>query len=252
VSAGVVARESHIPVASGIVLHVEEWGDAEGVPVLLLHGGGQSARVLSEVCRRLPAALRCIVPDQRGHGGSDRAPDGDYSCDAQAADAAALLAALGIRSCALVGHSMGGLNALRLAGDRPGLARALVLIDVGTETREAALDRLAARPARPASEAAGFDTRLLEFVPTYCGDAEERRRLLRSARAPLLVVRGAHSRILTADSAARTAALVEGRVVEIPDSGHGLCTDNPAAVAAALADFLLPGAAQAGDRSRRR
>jgi pimeloyl-ACP methyl ester carboxylesterase len=77
-------------------------------------------------------------------------------------------------------------------------------------------------------------------VPTYGGETEERRALLAASRAPLLVLRGAKSRILSAAVAERSAALGRGRLVEIPDAGHNVATHNPEAVADALREFLGP------------
>jgi len=85
-----------------------------------------------------------------------------------------------------------------------------------------------------------FDRRLLAFVPTYGGDAQERRRLLAASGAPLLVMRGQHSRILSPESAAHSASLGGGRVAEIPDAGHNVSLDNPQAVAEALRRFFAP------------
>ena len=256
-------REFRLDIARGLELHVTEWGARDGAPVLILHGGSHDASHWAEVCRRLPAELRCLVPDQRGHGASDRAPDGDYSCEAQVADVVALLDALAIERCALVGHSMGGLNALHFAGRWPERVRALVLVDVGTETRESGLaairrtrERAAAlaaasesspdssttsssRPAAP-PPSPSFDVRLLDFVPTYGGTADERRQWLRDSRAPLLVMRGAKSKINSAESAARTAEAGSGQVATIPDAGHNVSLHNPVAVADELKRFLVP------------
>jgi pimeloyl-ACP methyl ester carboxylesterase len=233
-------------VATGLRLHVVEWGAADGWPVVILHGGAHHAGCWEAVCRRLPRELRAIVPDQRGHGSSDRSPEGDYSCAAQVDDLIALLRELAIERCALVGHSMGGLNALRFAGTHPERVTALVLVDVGTETRQSGLQRVRRSRARAAARPPGetppapFDTRLIEFVPSYGGDAEERRRLLTATQAPRLVMRGEHSRILSAEGAAHTARLAKGNAVAIPDAGHNVSLDNPEAVAEALERFLLP------------
>jgi pimeloyl-ACP methyl ester carboxylesterase len=240
------ARDFSVEVATGLNLHVVEWGAADGWPVVILHGGAHDASHWAEVCRRLPPDLRCIVPDQRGHGASDCAPDGDYSCAAQVDDLVALLDALAVDRCALVGHSMGGLNALRFAGTWPERVTALVLIDVSSETRRSGLravrrsrERAAAQPD-PSAPPPPFDLRLLDFVPTYGGDTAERRRLLAASRAPLLVMRGEKSRILSAAVAERSARLGSGEVVAIPDAGHNVSQQNPEAVAAALASFLCP------------
>jgi len=235
-----VPRETTILGAEGVRLHVVEWGAPAGWPVVILHGGAHNASIWEPVCRRLPPELRVIVPDQRGHGDSDWSPTGDYSCAAQSEDLDRLLQTLEIGRCALVGHSMGGLNALRYAGTRPECIAALVLVDVGTETRRAGLERTQRarnQPDRGRPEAS-FDTRLIKFVPTYGGDTEERRRLLAAAAAPLLLMRGEYSRILTRESAATTARLGSGAVVDIPDAGHNVAVDNPQAVAEALAECL--------------
>jgi len=247
-------RESRIEVAAGLALRVVEWGEAAGAPVLFLHGGSHQASHWAEVCRALPPELRCIVPDQRGHGASDWAPDGDYSCEAQVADVIALLDALEIERCAVVGHSMGGLNALHFAGQNPERITALVLVDVGTDTRESGLaairrtrERAAApevpkateAPPAPAAEPP-FDIRLLEFVPTFGGSADERRQRLRDSTAPLLVMRGEKSKINSAEGAARTAEIGGGQLVTIPSAGHNVSLHNPQAVSAELQRFLLP------------
>ncbi len=111
---------------------------------------------------------------------------------------------------------MGGLNALRFAGLEPARVTALALDDVSTETREAGLKAIArsrersAPPPEPGAPPPPFDLRLLDFVPTYGGDAEERRALLVASRAPLLVLRGAKSKILSAEVAANSARLGGG------------------------------------------
>jgi pimeloyl-ACP methyl ester carboxylesterase len=238
-------RDADVQIAAGLRLHVVEWGATDGWPVVILHGGAHDATHWAEVCRCLPLELRCIVPDQRGHGASDRAPDGDYSCAAQVKDLVALLDALGIGRCALVGHSMGGLNALHFAGTWPERVTALVLVDVSTETRRAGLEALRRRRERSAPPSASapppsFDVRLLDFVPTYGGDTTERRRLLAASQAPLLVMRGAKSKILSAEVAERCARSGHGEVVSIPDAGHNVSQHNPEAVAAELWRFLGP------------
>jgi len=238
-------RSRSIAVSTGLRLHVAEWGDPAGPPIVFLHGGAHDSSRWSEVCRRLPQRYRCVVPDSRGHGASERAPDGDYSCEAQTRDLAALLDALAIERCALVGHSMGGLNALRFAGLEPARLTALVLVDVSSDTREAglaAIERSRGRSAPPdaAAPPPPFDLRLLDFVPSYGGDAAERRALLAASKAPLLVLRGAKSKILSAEGASSSARLGRGRVVEIPNAGHNVASHNPEAVAAALMEFLDP------------
>ena len=195
-----------------------------------------------------PRSCAAWYPTSGATEQSDRAPDGNYSCEAQVADLVVLLDALAIPRCALVGHSMGGLNALHFAGSWPERVTALVLIDVGTETRKSGLAAIrrsreraaAAAPVDPSAPPPPFDLRLLDFVPTYGGDAAERRRLLATSRAPLLVMRGEKSKINSAEGAGRTAQIGRGRVATIPNAGHNVSLHNPEAVADELRRFLRP------------
>jgi len=64
-----------------------------------------------------------LALDQRGHGDSDWAADGDYSLDAMQGDLDALIPALGLdgaRGFHLIGHSMGGRNSFVWASRHPG------------------------------------------------------------------------------------------------------------------------------------
>ncbi|WP_333755273.1 alpha/beta fold hydrolase [Streptomyces sp. IBSBF 3352] len=76
-------------------------------------------------------ALAGRRPDQRGHGFSDRGPD--FSREGYIADATALLTHLGLERPVVLGHSLGGVNAYQFAARHPGLVRALVIEDIGTE-----------------------------------------------------------------------------------------------------------------------
>jgi pimeloyl-ACP methyl ester carboxylesterase len=94
----------------------------EGEPLLLVHGlGGSAANWLALAPLLLPGR-RLIVPDLPGHGGSDPLPAA-ASLTAYADSLAALLDG----PAAVVGHSLGGAIALRLAIRRPEVVSALVL-----------------------------------------------------------------------------------------------------------------------------
>ena len=94
----------------------------EGEPLLLVHGlGGAAANWLALAPLLLPDR-RVIVPELPGHGGSEPLPAAP-SLNAYADRLPLLLDA----PAAVVGHSLGGAIALRLAIRRPDLVRALVL-----------------------------------------------------------------------------------------------------------------------------
>ena len=117
--------------------HFLEWGAPEAPPILLLHGGHQSAHSWDLVSLHLAQKYRIIALDQRGHGDSEWARNGDYSNLTMAQDAQAFVAAIGLQNAIVMGHSMGGRNTLLLTRMNPDYPRALVIVDVGPETMEA-------------------------------------------------------------------------------------------------------------------
>lgn len=94
----------------GVPLHVPEWGNPDGAPIVLIHGWSQAHPCWE---RQLSGALetcRLIAPDLRGHGLSGK-PEGAASYDTGApwaADIKAILDTLGLQNALLVGWSMGG------------------------------------------------------------------------------------------------------------------------------------------------
>ncbi|MFO1207700.1 MAG: 3-oxoadipate enol-lactonase [Amaricoccus sp.] len=121
---------------NGLRVHYAETGDAAGLPLVLANSLGTDFRVWDRVLPLLPAGLRVIRYDMRGHGLTD-APEGDYFMGDLVGDAAALMDALGARGAVFVGLSIGGVVAQGLAVERPDLVRAAVLSNtaakIGTE-----------------------------------------------------------------------------------------------------------------------
>ena len=98
-----------LPLSTGITVNVVEVGPADAPPAILLHGFPESHRTWLKVAERLKDKVRCILPDLRGFGDSDRPQDvADYKTDTLIADIFALADAVGIERFALVGHDWGG------------------------------------------------------------------------------------------------------------------------------------------------
>ncbi|MBI2766353.1 MAG: alpha/beta hydrolase [Chloroflexi bacterium] len=123
-------------------LHYQEWGEGQAPAVLMLHGFGVSGHMFDEFGQRMSERFHLIALDQRGHGDSDWSPEGDYSRDAFVADADAFAEAIGLDRFILVGHSMGGLNAVAYTAAHPEKVRALVLVDVGPEAAKEGVDNI--------------------------------------------------------------------------------------------------------------
>jgi pimeloyl-ACP methyl ester carboxylesterase len=108
----------------GTQLHVEEAGPPAGQAptIVLVHGFSLNLVMWHYQIRDLPPGYRLVLYDQRGHGRSSKPPAGDWSLEALARDMEAVLRAHGgLDPVAVVGHSMGGMTALKFASLYPEL-----------------------------------------------------------------------------------------------------------------------------------
>jgi 2-hydroxy-6-oxonona-2,4-dienedioate hydrolase len=121
----VVIEERRIEVG-GLPTRYLEAGAGE--PLVLLHALGESAFDWRWVLPLLARTHRVYAPDLPGFGGSAK-PQADYSPAFFGWFAAGLLDALGLERAAVVGNSLGGLIALRLALSEPARVGSLVLVD---------------------------------------------------------------------------------------------------------------------------
>lgn len=135
--------EECVETIRGARLRALVGGPAGAEPVVLVHGLGGSSANWALLAPRLAERRRVVVVDLPGHGRSQPLPAapgiGPY-----ADRVALLLERLRVGAAAAVGHSFGGLVALRLAARRPETIRALVLaapagIRSGTRAAERAL-----------------------------------------------------------------------------------------------------------------
>ncbi|MCV7237342.1 alpha/beta fold hydrolase [Mycolicibacterium celeriflavum] len=104
--------------ARGVRFHVTEAGPADGRPVVALHGWPQHHWVYRDLLADPPAGLRIIAPDLPGYGWSGPAPH-RWAKDDVAADALALLDALGLDRVLLVGHDWGAFVGYRMVLGAP-------------------------------------------------------------------------------------------------------------------------------------
>jgi pimeloyl-ACP methyl ester carboxylesterase len=104
------------------------WDLGTGPPVLLLHGLGASIESWQRVVGPLSEQVRVLVPDLVGFGYSAK-PDIDYTLDAFVGFVGAFMESVGIAQASLVGHSLGGAIALRIAIEHPEWIDRLVVVD---------------------------------------------------------------------------------------------------------------------------
>jgi pimeloyl-ACP methyl ester carboxylesterase len=133
-------------------------GMANGRVVVLLHGKNFYGSYWEGTANALAGAgYRVVVPDQVGFGKSSK-PDVHYSFDLLAANTVRLMDTLGIPSAAVVGHSMGGMLAVRLARNYPQRVFHLVLENpIGLEDYRFAI------PPQPTSKV--YESELREVDP---------------------------------------------------------------------------------------
>jgi pimeloyl-ACP methyl ester carboxylesterase len=133
--------------SDGLNLHYRNYPGpvgGEALPVLCLHGLTRNARDFAALAEELCARRRVIVPEMRGRGLSDYAPDPEsYNLQTYVADVEKLLAEEGIARFIAIGTSMGGLMTMLLAQRQPGRIAAVVMNDIGPEIEEAGLARIA-------------------------------------------------------------------------------------------------------------
>jgi pimeloyl-ACP methyl ester carboxylesterase len=264
--------------ARGLTFHFVEWGAAGAPPLLCLHGITQTAHSWDEVATDLARDHRVLCVDQRGHGDSDWAPDGDYTRQTQAADVDAITDALGLTRFVLAGMSMGGINAITFTAAHPDKVRALIIVDVSPEIQARGVQNI--RTFIQASDVLDsfeeFVERAHQFNPRRSLD-NIRSRLsynlkqlpdgkwtwkydtalrspqrgfqasallnlwddVKAIRCPTLIIKGGESDILSAESATKLQEAIPGsRLAVVPGAGHSVMGDNPAAFIAAAREFL--------------
>jgi pimeloyl-ACP methyl ester carboxylesterase len=112
---------------SSVRVHFVEAG--EGAPLILIHGFGASTFGFRHTIPELARHFRAIALDLKGFGLSERPPGGDYSLTAQARLVSEFMEGMGIQRAAVLGHSMGGEIAMRLAINHPERVERLILVD---------------------------------------------------------------------------------------------------------------------------
>ena len=258
--------------ANGIRQHYLRYGGADGsranrAAIVLIPGITSPAITWGFVGEVLGRTHDTYVLDVRGRGLSSASPTLDYSLDAQAADVAAFVAALGLREFSLVGHSMGARIAARAALHAPRGLASVALIDppVSGPGRRDYPGKLPWYVDSMALARSGIDA---EGMRAFCSTWTEAERQLRAEwlhtcdeRAVLASYEGFHTDDFHADAARLTVPSLlmtaqNGDVVRdedvaelqratpamlhvrVPNAGHMIPWDNAAGFYAAFSDFL--------------
>lgn len=265
--AGWTARKRQVVLPNGLRIAYVELGDPAGSPVLLLHGFTDSSRVWTMLAPRL-RGHRLLIPDQRGHGGSD-APACCYAPSDFAEDARLFLDALGVRRAAVVGHSLGSMVGQVLAAEHPDRVARLVLFgstalapvrrgdwlwtQVAALREPIASNReflrqwsYAAAPTPVDPALTRHAEREAEATPLHVWRAIPRAvldlpmgRYASDVRAPVLILSAGRDEIFDATHHQALLRAYPGAQAHVfPDLGHNLIVERPEEVGPVLARFL--------------
>jgi len=262
--------------ANGLSLHYLDWGQPDAVPMVLLHGLCGNAHYWDFFTLKTRQDYYGLALDQRGHGDSSWAES--YGPKDYVLDLEAFTAKLGLSNMVLIGHSMGGINAIIYTARHPDQVGRLVIVDIGPEIASTGIERMererASEPVTFESEEEAVEylrkiqprhsDAFIQHEVRYAFKRDEAGRLmfkydkalrkteLRSPEwlweylgqviCPTLVLRGSESDILLADVAQRVSSTLPlSSLVEIAGAGHSIPGDNPQAFEAAVSRFLSAG-----------
>ncbi len=111
-------------------------GGNAGAPVVLLHGLGEYVEIWRQNFDALAFQHRVYAVDLPGHGLTDKPLNAPYDGTFFTEFARDFMQVLGIERAHVVGHSLGGAVAVRLALDYPAVVDRMVLVDSGMLGRE--------------------------------------------------------------------------------------------------------------------
>jgi 3-oxoadipate enol-lactonase len=256
---------------NGVDLRVEQSGPPDGIPVVFSHGLLMNLKMFDAQAKALEGRYRVVRYDHRGQGRSQRTKERSISIETLYDDAVALIEDLDLAPCHLVGLSMGGFVAMRIAARRPDLLRSLVLLETSAEPEDNAAEyrkltlvvrALGTKPVVKRVLPILFgDTFLTD--PTKAADREEWRAHLAgldrniwrastgvierdgcveeiaSIDLPTLVIVGDEDVATPPDKARLIHDTITGsELVRIPGAGHSSTIEQPDLVNAALTGFL--------------
>ena len=234
-------------------------------PVVMLHGLTGSGACWSPLTRVLAGDFDVVLPDARGHGGS-QAPDHGYRYDDLANDVVDLIRCLELAHPVVLGHSMGGMTAALVASRGGGLLRAVILVDptflsperqrevyasdvadqhrraLGLRKSDLVADARARHPHRSLElvelqAEARLQTRVAAFE-VLAPPNPDYRAVVAAIDVPTLLVIG-DSTVVTLEMATELRALnPRVRIGHVKDAGHGLPFDHPDALAELVTAFL--------------
>jgi len=135
---------------NGLQLHYVEWGTPGNPALVLLHGFQSNAHTWDTLSQAMSDTYHVLALDQRGHGDTSWAPDGNYASESHVSDIVGFITALRLSPTVVIGHSMGGRHAAMVAADHPDKVKKVVIVDTAAEPSPAMRAMLNQQPATDA------------------------------------------------------------------------------------------------------
>ncbi len=217
--------------------------------IVMLHGYGGSATHWKYQFHALAETNRCIAPDLRGHGRSDK-PATDYTIDEMLADLEAVLDELDVEEpFVLMGHSFGGALAITFAHRYPQRVRRLVLIAAADRFELPFYTRAVLSLPLPVLNAVRpFVRKQLSAPPRVLkryANALARwngRGMLRSLEMPVLVIKGDRDMVFPTANYDEVGRLIpQAEEIKVGVSRHMVILERREAVERAINRFLGQG-----------
>jgi pimeloyl-ACP methyl ester carboxylesterase len=224
--------------------------------IALTHGLAADSGTWSGQIADLARIARVITWDLRGHGQSD-APEGPYVLADLAADLRAVLDRAGVARAVVLGHSAGGVIALRFALDFPDRCAGLVLVGTASECNERAFrfyEELATLAEqgdtarvhkRLGLPAPAPDQRLANPAAfakvARCMGNLHREPLtpeLDRIRCPTLILVGEKDFLGAGGSVILSRRIAGSRLEIVPGRGHGIFLEDPAGFNRMVGEFI--------------
>lgn len=119
---------------NNLQLHYVEWGGPPATRRWCCYTASRAMPILWDTfSRAMATSYHVLALDQRGHGDTSSAPEGDYAPGSFISDIVGFIDALNLGPAGLIGHSMGGRHAAMVAADYPDKAIKVVIVDTPAE-----------------------------------------------------------------------------------------------------------------------
>ena len=221
-------KADHVIEVSGLRLHYAMEG--KGDPVVLLHGNGEDHSLFDLLISQLTeAGFLVYAPDSRGHGESEKVDEFHYS--EMAEDIFQFITDLGLEKPALYGHSDGGIIALLLEMNHPGILGAMAVS--GTNLHPEGLISSFIEDFTRINE-----TKRDPMITLMLTEPQIDPKDLQKIKIPVLVTVGEHDLVRPEETERLCRALPDVRSVIVEGADHGSYIEGSPLMGEMLLDFL--------------